>query len=666
MNSNYYRADIDGLRAIAVLGVILFHAGLGVKGGFVGVDVFLVISGYLITKIIAREFQGAGGFSLKRFWVRRIRRILPASVVVTLAALTIGYIVLGSTSYFELGKSVVAHGAMLANVFFWMSNDYFSEAAELQPLLHMWSLSVEEQFYFIYPLLLLLLFKKKRILVGTLTCITFLSLAASLIGVYEAPSATFYLLPTRAWELSAGGLLALTESRILLRARMREVLAVLGLLGILMPMLIYSEHLPFPGLLAVAPVAGSVVLILVNREGLTLIGRMLSKPILIAIGLASYSLYLWHWPVLVFFKHMFSEDTLLLKIVALLLTGALSFLSWRYIEIPFRNPKLISRSRSAFTLWAGTTFIMVVLGFVVYINKGFPLRFDSQLSEIHEDITWNGSDYSTEVPEGVSIGALNSSVDFVVWGDSHGMALINMIDSLAKEQGLTGAALLSAGRPPVTNLWKPVKGVSRQMETTSLNRSRLDWILSSNVKDVFLIARWRGMVEGLLDTEIDIKRGMPVNFPMVVDSPEISNPNCEQSEAALRRQLGDMIQELSQNDVRVWVLLQVPSASQSRVARSFYQYSRFPRLNKAPIEFDLTRSNYEKGRGMSVSLISEFEDERVHVIDPTDAFFEENQNLRLFTDRALYRDEDHLTRAGAEYYLKALFKELLVNIHFHD
>jgi peptidoglycan/LPS O-acetylase OafA/YrhL len=666
MNPNYYRSDIDGLRAIAVLGVILFHTGLGVAGGFVGVDVFFVISGYLITKIISRESQGQGGFSLKRFWVRRIRRILPASAVVTLAALTIGYIVLDSTSYFELGKSVIAHGAMLANVFFWMSNDYFSEAAELQPLLHMWSLSVEEQFYFIYPLLLLLLFKKKRILVSTLTCITFLSIAVSLIGVYEAPSATFYLLPTRAWELSAGGLLALTESRIQLKARMREVLAVLGLLGILMPMFIYSEHLPFPGLLAVAPVAGSVALILVNREGLTLVGRMLSKRILIAIGLASYSLYLWHWPVLVFFKHMFSEDTLLLKVVALLVTGILSFLSWRYIEIPFRNSKLISRSRSAFTLWTVATMIMVLLGFIVYNNKGYPLRFDSHLREINEDVTWKGLEYSTEIPEGVSFGAPDSSIDFVVWGDSHGMALMDMIDSLAKEQGLTGAALLSAGRPPVTNLWKPVKGASRQLETTSLNQSRLDWILSSNVKDVFLIARWRGMVEGLLDSEIDIKRGMPVNFSMVVDSPEISAPNGEQSKDAFRRQFGDMIKVLSQNGVRVWVLLQVPSVSQTMTARSFYQYSRFPRLNKAPIEFDLSRSNYEKGRELSISLISEFEDEQVNVIDPIDEFFGEDQRLRLYTDRALYRDEDHLTRAGAEYYLKALFERLLINVRSRD
>ena len=165
MSAGYYRSDIDGLRAIAVLGVVLFHVGLGVDGGYVGVDVFFVISGYLITQIILRESQGEG-FSLRRFWVRRIRRILPASIVVALSALAVGLVVLDPSSYVGLGESVIAHALMMANVYFWSGSGYFSEAAELQPLLHMWSLSVEEQFYLGYPLLLVLLLKRRKAVVG--------------------------------------------------------------------------------------------------------------------------------------------------------------------------------------------------------------------------------------------------------------------------------------------------------------------------------------------------------------------------------------------------------------------------------------------------------------------------------------------------------------------
>lgn len=664
MSVNYYRSDIDGLRAIAVLGVILFHAGVGLEGGFVGVDVFLVISGYLITKIIVRESLGQG-FSLKRFWVRRIRRILPASTVVTFATIATGFVVLDPSSYAELGRSVVAHAAMLANVFFWMSSGYFSEAAELQPLLHMWSLSVEEQFYLMYPMLLIIFLKDKRVLIGLLVCLMLLSLLVSSIGVYKSPSATFYLLPTRAWELCAGGLLALTESKFRMKGVLQEALALLGLFLLLLPMFIYSDLTPFPGMSAIAPVAGAVCLIMANNGQLTFVGRMLSNRVLVMVGLASYSLYLWHWPVLVFLNHAFAENTLSLKCGALVVTALLSFLSWRFIEIPFRSSHVLNSSKSVFLFWVGVTAGMIVLGGVVSKNNGLPSRFDSKLADIYEDVTWNGSDFSTDEPEGIRIGVSGEGVDFVVWGDSHAMALMEMIDSLASELGLSGAALLSTGRPPITNLWKPVKGPSRKSETTSINESRLNWILRTKVKDVILIARWQGMIEGLIDTEVDMRRGMPRNFSMVADSAEVVSPNSEQSVEAFRRQFGGMLQLLMENDVRVWVMLQVPSASRAEVARDFYLTCRFPLINRKSVVWDIRRSHYEEGRERIVDLISEFDDDVV-VIDPADAFFGDNGTLRLSTDRALFRDEDHLTRTGAEYYLKALFEGVFERVALKD
>ena len=228
MTNKNYRPDIDGLRAVAVLGVILFHAGIPLHGGYVGVDVFFVISGYLITQIILRETKEKK-FSLKNFWVRRIRRILPAATLVTITTLCVGCLILDSTSFSSLGKSAIAQAIMIANVFFWRSSGYFSEASELQPLLHTWSLSVEEQFYVVFPVLFVFLLRRNRWTLSILGIASLASFAISIWGVSSHPSATFYLLPTRAWELAAGALLAILEPRLRIQGAPKELAAASGL-----------------------------------------------------------------------------------------------------------------------------------------------------------------------------------------------------------------------------------------------------------------------------------------------------------------------------------------------------------------------------------------------------------------------------------------------------
>lgn len=299
-----YRPDIDGLRAVAVLAVVLFHAGISsISGGFVGVDVFFVISGFLITTIIVKEIR-RGDFSLTVFYERRIRRILPAFFVVMLFSAVVAYSLLLPQDFENFGKSLVAASLSVSNLLFWRESGYFDSTAELKPLLHTWSLGVEEQFYLFFPLLLMFIarfFKQRWTL--WIVLIAFSSLLLSAWGAKHQPSATFYLLPTRAWELALGGLLAMGGVPPIHQRFWREIEALLGLGLIVWGISALTPESSFPGLNALYPCLGAALVIHAGSSGPSMVGNVLSWRPLVLIGLISYSLYLWHWPLLVFAKY---------------------------------------------------------------------------------------------------------------------------------------------------------------------------------------------------------------------------------------------------------------------------------------------------------------------------------------------------------------------------
>lgn len=658
MTIKNYRPDIDGLRAVAVLGVILFHAGLPLHGGFVGVDVFFVISGYLITKIILRETKEKT-FSLSNFWIRRIRRILPAATVVTLTTLCAGYLILEPTSFSALGKSAIAQSAMLANVFFWRSSGYFSESSDLQPLLHTWSLSVEEQFYVVFPILLAFFLRRNRETLLVLALASLVSFSISAWGVFSHPSATFYLLPTRAWELAAGALLAIMEPKFRIRGVSKELAAASGLGAILISMVFFSEETSFPGTAALLPVGGTVLLIAANCDAPTLIGRALSIKPAVAIGLASYSLYLWHWPVFVFCRHILVEQSLISMIVGMALTGILSYFSWRFVEIPFRSSSRLRSPRIAFSFGALASSMVVAAGLLIWFTKGLPSRIDPDLRTIQEDIVWAGREYTSDSAVGVQIGVDRETVmrppDFVLWGDSHGMAAAQLIDDIAKEQNLTGIAHLSSGHPPVTGLWMPTRGVEEKEKATLLNQRRLDSIIQSGTKHVILISRWNVWIKGRLPSEIDEKNGVFKEDTLVVDSAS-GNLTPEGSRSALERQLSIMLKRLGDHGINIWFLIQVPSSSRPEVARDFYTFRRFSIINGSDFRWDTLRSDYERERVEMDQLLERLDVKKLTLLDPVDHFYRDGERLLLFSDRAYYRDEDHLTRPGAEHYLRTVVK----------
>lgn len=395
-----YRPDIDGLRAIAVMLVVLNHVGLSVfSGGYIGVDVFFVISGYLITGIISRQME-KGSFRFSDFYMRRARRILPALYAVLLFVMVAGYYLYLPSDYSVLSESALSSIAFISNVFFWKnSGGYFSSTAEEMPLLHIWSLSVEEQFYFFWPLALILIIKVKS-LKGRLTLIAAAVVASftiAEIGVLQEWSSTYFLLPSRAGELLVGAFLAIWLSRRqspLERSMAAELAAVAGLMMVLLPAFLLSEGSAFPGVNALIPCVGAALIIGSRTFGNSLVSRLLSTRPFVLIGLISYSVYLWHWPMISFMHYLRAEITPLIAVGLVAASIVLGYLSWRLIEQTFRHRAEATPSGVMVAAAVGSLCVLI-LPAIVYLKDGLPARFPYALLT-QDELTaeraryWNG------------------------------------------------------------------------------------------------------------------------------------------------------------------------------------------------------------------------------------------------------------------------------------
>ena len=382
-----YRAEIDGLRAVAVVPVILFHAGFeGFGGGYIGVDVFFVISGYLITTIILAEMN-EGRFSLLNFYERRARRILPALFFVVLCCLPVAWFILFPTDMKDFAQSLIAVATFSSNFLFWSESGYFDTAAEIKPLLHTWSLAVEEQYYIIFPVLLMIAWRwGKRRIVKILVGVFVFSLLLAHWAAYHEPEAGFFLLPARAWELLAGAFIAFYVDRgaVTVRPALANALSGLGLLAIAFAIFVYDSGTPFPSLYAVVPVGGVVAVIVFAVPG-TLAHRLLSWRPMVAIGLLSYSAYLWHQPIFAFYGHAMGHDAPLWHTgLMLLATALLSVFSYRYVETPTRR-RIVFGSRPQ--IWAFTvasSVAVIALGVMGAATNGNAFRYPQGVVDLFD------------------------------------------------------------------------------------------------------------------------------------------------------------------------------------------------------------------------------------------------------------------------------------------
>jgi peptidoglycan/LPS O-acetylase OafA/YrhL len=407
-----YRSDIDGLRAVAVLSVIAYHLSPKIlPNGYLGVDIFFVLSGYLITKVIWREALNKT-FTIARFYERRVRRILPALVVVLIVVSVCAIALLLPVDLTGFAKSVFASLGFVANIYFWRDTDYFAQLAEQKPLLHVWSLGVEEQFYIIFPLMVVLCIRWRRSALLPLTSVLVaLSLFANIwLSRSSAEGAAFYLLPTRAWEIGAGALLALTPPFMVARSWLRHCLAFLA--AVLLFTSLCFTGIPLGGLVPAAlwVVLGTTLAIHLGDAGGNWLSLALSKSALVWVGLISYSLYLWHWPIFVF-AHYYLVKTSLSAVeasLAVLLTFVLATLSWRYVERPFRNRSMKIGRVLVWVLCGCAVPAFVSMAILLY--KGFPARFNEDAERVSAAV---GSEYHCSVTEYIHFGNLHACPMFL-------------------------------------------------------------------------------------------------------------------------------------------------------------------------------------------------------------------------------------------------------------
>lgn len=444
-----YRAEIDGLRAIAVIPVILFHAGFEVfRGGFVGVDVFFVISGYLITSIIINEME-SGRFSITGFYERRARRILPAMFFVMLICIPFAWYILIPSDLIDFGQSLIAVSTFSSNFLFWSESGYFDTAAELKPLLHTWSLAVEEQYYIIFPIFLLAC--QRLHLKWTLTLliiIFFISLTIAQWGAYNSPSATFYLLPTRGWELLLGVFLAyLQKLNYSFKSHwINQTLSLIGLSLVTYSVFTFDESIPFPGLYALIPTLGTCLIIL-SALPRTFVFNLLTLPFIVSLGLVSYSSYLWHQPILAFSRHLFDGDiSNILTFILCACSILMAYFSYRYIEKPFRNKDKFGRKFiTIFSLSGILLFTLSGLGFAsgfIYSPNKIP---GIEYISLRDKLERNGSICKTSLElsqnktfRSCEFGSLSSSNSVILFGDSHAESISFELDRQFKRKNIRG------------------------------------------------------------------------------------------------------------------------------------------------------------------------------------------------------------------------------------
>jgi peptidoglycan/LPS O-acetylase OafA/YrhL len=489
-----YRAEIDGLRALAVLPVILFHAGFEwFSGGFVGVDVFFVISGYLITTIIISE-MAEGKFSIANFYERRARRILPALFFVMAACLPFAWLWLTPNDLKDFGQSLVAVSIFSSNILFWLESGYFDTAAELKPLLHTWSLAVEEQYYILFPIFLMLTWRLGIKWVLVLLSVVFLvSLGVAQWSAYKYPSAAFYLLPTRGWELLVGVFAAfyLKHNTHLKSHFLNQALSLLGFGMIVYAIIVFDETTPFPSLYALVPTIGTGLLILCAVPK-TFVHRLLSLKYIVGIGLISYSAYLWHQPLLAFARQRTLGEVSELILISLCLTSLImAWFSWRYVEQPFKNRKKIKRYL-IFMLSGFMLLMFTSIGLVTHFTSGFsdrvPLELrPNTLSKMPENCNFNFS-------RNFKIKDLNkciSSADIFLVGDSHASSIGF---ALEKELQKTGQNLVVLTH----NGCLPIKNIGRKNQSKSC-KNFIEFLYNDifiNNNTVVLSSRWRINIEG--------------------------------------------------------------------------------------------------------------------------------------------------------------------------
>jgi len=650
-----YRPDIDGLRAIAVLSIVLYHVGIeAFPGGYVGVDIFFVISGFLITSIIVREID-AGEFSIARFYERRVRRILPALIATLVATLGAGLVLAGPAQLVELGKSAAATTVFSSNIFFYLTAGYFDGPSEHKPLLHTWSLAVEEQYYILFPFLMLLIANRfGRRYAPWLVGLAVASFAACVAVTALDATAAFYLIPFRAWELMIGSVLALKLVAPPATRWQRELLAGAGLVMMLAAVFAYTTDTAFPGAAAALPTLGAALVIQAGSGGESVTGRMLSIRPMVFVGLISYSLYLWHWPIVVFAKQVLINQPTDAEVAAMLAAMLLiATLSWRFVEGPFRRRDTFASRERLFAVFATASAVVLAANLAVVGLDGLPDRdTGSDLAAIVvDDPGWQHwkdceelGEEDPDAPELCAIGADGGAPRFMLWGDSHALAMATAVNLAAKRSGTPGLIAMRTGCPPLAGVDRVGRSSCRGFNDRVLERLATEPAIDT----VIVAARWALSVHG---TRYKKEEGSTVELAGPDAGP--AGPGAGPFEAGLVR----TVERLTALGKDVVLVTQVPEVGYDVPSANYIARltGRDVNLTIAP-----TRDEYLERNASVNALLGRLAADRprVRVVDPSLLLCDAARCRVVEDGMPLYRDDNHLSLRG-NVLVSGLFDDVL-------
>lgn len=631
MQNNNFRHDINGLRAIAVIAVVLFHFNSSwMPGGFAGVDVFFVISGFLMTGIIFRGIEQEN-FSILKFYVARANRIIPALAVLCLVLLIFGWFYLTPLEYKALGKHAASSVAFLSNIIYWRESGYFDAASHEKWLLHTWSLSVEWQFYIIYPLVLVAMRKfmsiktmKFLLLVGTVLGFIF-----CVIATYKWPNPSYYLLPTRAWEMMLGGIAYLYPLR--LQENRKKLFEWTGLALIFGSYFLISSENLWPGYLAIFPVLGSFLLIQANRNNSIVTNNFIFQK----LGTWSYSIYLWHWPIVVALYY-FSRNGLFLYL-GLSISIVLGVLSYKFIEQK-NIINFFKKSDHKKIIYISLIGILIIL---TYMNIK-----PNKLGKIPENILKTIERGNYECFDKPQQHLKNSdfckisegNIKLFSFGDSHSYSLLPAIENIAKRNKLELTYTGYSGCPPLINIYTYRKD-QNEKNCYELNNKVISYIKENNIKNVILSSRWSYYTEGNYS-------GSDIQYIYNNDKQDI---NQETSINSFKLGLNNTFKEYSKANVHVYIILQIP-LQEKNPDQILYRSIINNNLNILEIEKrSISLENHNKFQRKTNEIILEEAKsfDNVTIIDPTPIMCNETHCPIGNKNESYYFDDDHLSIAGS-------------------
>jgi peptidoglycan/LPS O-acetylase OafA/YrhL len=648
-----YRADIDGLRALAVLSVMFHHYLVpGFRGGFVGVDVFFVISGFLIAAHIETDIARRR-FSLLAFYERRIRRIVPALFL--MYAL---FLIVASVVYFppdlqfetRLAAYVIP---FLANYAFYQNaGSYSGEFAAHIALLHTWSLAVEEQFYLFFPIVMIGIsrFTRGRYF-AVLWPIALASFVMCVVGTYVESSAAFYLAPFRAWELLAGALLAARKFSPPRDSRVRGGIALLGLVLIGGTDLLLSTSTPYPGGWALVPCAGAIAILYASCDRTLPVGRVLDNPVMRRIGLWSYSLYLFHWPLLVLAEYYaFDPLSLFQRCILLASTFLLGALSWRYVEQPFRGPKALLSRPTLYRVAAASAVALILATFVLYKAEA-PRRYSARERALLPAYSADQIRCRNTSPEddtrtpSCKLGDNGAPVEAVLWGDSHALAILPAVDAAYARHHEAAMFAQQGGCPPllgvhvrdfstaesnVLRYWRDAHGFGRSERCKQHSEAVLNWVSSNHIPTVILAAHWIAYTEDKHSRRL-------------TDSQSPENSFMLENAAVFERGLNSLLAALEAAHVQVFLLDDAP---QSKVNVP-YTLAAAQRLH-LDREFRISRVAYEAQQHSAAAIFARLQKRYAfRILKPQDLLCAGGMCSIARNDAPLYSDDEHLSELGA-------------------